>query len=62
MGLCYEGLACVDAIGEDPGSGGDGSFDQALPHHLLDARVQVKVLDASVDRYEDFGKLHLPFF
>lgn len=52
---------CVDPSSEDPGARGDGSFDQALAHHLLDARVQLEVLDSSVDRDEDFGKLHLPF-
>lgn len=52
---------CVDPSGEDPGARGDRGFDQALAHHLLDARVQLKVLDPSVDRDEDFGKLHLPF-
>lgn len=52
---------CVHPSSEDPGPGGDGSFDQTLAHHLLDARVQLKVLDSSVDRDEDFGKFHLPF-
>lgn len=52
---------CVDPSREDPGPGGDRSFDQTLAHHLLDARVQLEVLDPSVDRDEDFGKFHLPF-
>lgn len=52
--------ACVDASGEDPGAGGDCSFDEALAHHLLDARVKLKVLNSSMDRDEDLGKLHVP--
>lgn len=53
-------ITCVNPSCQDPCPGGDSSFNQALPHHLFDSGVQVKVLDASVDRDEDLRKLHLP--
>lgn len=52
---------CVDSSGENPGPGGDCSFDEALAHHLLDAWVQIKVLNPSMDWDEDLGQLHMPF-
>lgn len=52
--------ACVDPSGDNPGPRGNCSFYEALAHHLLDARVQLKVLNPSVDRDEDLGKLHVP--
>ncbi|TNN86873.1 hypothetical protein EYF80_002628 [Liparis tanakae] len=33
----------------DPGSGGDGSFDQAFAEHLLEFGLEVEVLETSVD-------------
>lgn len=51
---------CVDPSGEDPGPGGDCSFDEALAHHLLDAWVQLEVLNSPVDRDEDLRKLNMP--
>lgn len=53
-------ITCVNPSCQYPCPGGDSSFDQALPHHLFDSGVQVKVLDASVDRDEDLRKLHRP--
>lgn len=60
MGHFFILHACVDASGEDPGPSGDCSFDETLSHHLFDARVQLKVLNSSVDRDEDLGELHMP--
>lgn len=51
---------CVDSPREDPSSGGDGSFDQAFAKHLLEFRLQVEVLKASVYRDEQGGQLQLP--
>lgn len=50
----------VDSAREDPRSRGDGSFDQSLAEHLLELRLQVKVLQASVHRDEQGGQLQLP--
>lgn len=50
----------ADASGEDPGSGGDGSFDQPFPKHLLEFGRQLEVLQASVDGDEQRGELQLP--
>lgn len=52
----------ADSAGKDPGSGGDGSFDEALPENLLEFGLQIKVLQASVDRDEQRGKFQLPIF
>ncbi|TNN44126.1 hypothetical protein EYF80_045677 [Liparis tanakae] len=43
-----------------PGPGGHGGLDEALADHLLEPRVELKVLNASVHRDEDLGKLHVP--
>ena len=61
-GFWVPGLACVHPIGQDPGPCGDRCLDQALSHHLLEPRVEVKVLDATVDRDDYLWKLHLPLF
>ena len=52
----------TDSAREDPGSGGDSSFDQPLPKHLLELGLQLKVLQTSVDRDEEGGQLQLPVF
>lgn len=53
---------CVDSACEDPGSGGHGGFDQALAKHLLEFGLQLKVLQAAMNRDEQFRKLQLPLF
>lgn len=50
----------VDSTREDPRSCGDCSLDQALPEHLLEFGLQIKVLQASVHRDEQGGQLQLP--
>lgn len=50
----------VDPSSEDPGPCGDCSFNEALPHHLLETRVELKVLNSSVDRDKDLRQLHVP--
>lgn len=52
----------VDSASEDPSSGGHSGFDQTLAEHLLEFGLQFKVLEASVNRDEQFGKLQLPLF
>lgn len=50
----------VDSAREDPSSGGDRRFYQAFTKHLLEFRLQVEVLETSVDRDEQGGQLQLP--
>ena len=50
----------TDSAREDPGSGGDSSFDQPLPKHLLELGLQLEVLEAPVDGDEQLGELQLP--
>lgn len=50
----------ADPPSEDPGSCGHSCFDQALSKDLLEFGGQVKVLQASVHRDEQRGKLQLP--
>lgn len=44
-----EAFTCANSSCEDPGSSGDGSFDQPLSKDLLQFGGQVKVLEASMD-------------
>ena len=60
--VCVCVCTCVHPSSEYPRPGGDSCFDQPFAHHLFDPRVQIKVLDSSVDRDEDLGQLHLPLF
>lgn len=50
----------VDSAREDPSSGGDSSFDQALAKHLLEFGLEVEVLETPVHRDEQGGQLQLP--
>lgn len=51
---------CVDSTSEDPSSGGDCSFDQALAEHLLEFGLEVEVLETSVYGDEQGWQLQLP--
>lgn len=51
---------CVDSAREDPGPCCDCCFDQAFAKHLLEFRLEVKVLETSVHRDEQGGQLQLP--
>lgn len=57
MGLWF---TCIDASGEDPGSGRHGSLDEPFAKNLLEFWLQFKVLQPPVDRDEKFGELQLP--
>ena len=55
-------LTRADAPREDPGPGGHGGLDQASPKHLLQLGLHLKVLEASVNRYQELGQFQLPVF
>lgn len=55
--VCY---TCADPPSEDPGPGGHGRLDKAFSKDLLEFWRQIKVLQASVHRDEQSGKLQLP--
>lgn len=54
------GHTCADSPSEDPGSGSHGRLDKAFSKDLLEFWRQIKVLQASVHRDEQSGKLQLP--
>lgn len=53
--------ACVHPSCEDPRSGCHCCLDEPFPEDLLEFGLELKVLQAAVDRDEKLGELQLPF-